>query len=96
MGKPKNLTPFSRCVYARENVGKPKTLTRVSVSASSLKQMSRGNAPYAPILFQNIRFGSRYNLHHDTPIGVGGMAYDLSNLRVVSPKIHSAIHGPKK
>lgn len=60
----------------------------------ALGQMSIGNAPFAPRAFQNSQFGGRFNLHHVDPIGTGGAVYDLSNLRIVSPRVHTEIHYP--
>ena len=58
----------------------------------SLQQMESGYAPFAPRAFQNDAFGMRFNLHHVQPIGGGGAVYDLSNLRIVSPKMHYGLH----
>ena len=34
----------------------------------------------------------RFHLHHDIPIELGGAVYDLSNIRIVSPKVHLELH----
>jgi len=51
-------------------------------------------APLAPPQYLNESgaFGKRFNLHHVDPIGNGGAVYDLSNLQIVSPKVHYDIH----
>jgi hypothetical protein len=38
--------------------------------------------------------GMRFNLHHIEPIESGGAVYDLSNLQIVSSKVHFEIHNP--
>lgn len=56
-----------------------------------------GYAPFAPpeYLNESGAFGDSFNLHHDVPIEAGGGVYDLSNLPIVSPKVHYQIHyGP--
>ncbi|WP_157215363.1 LysM peptidoglycan-binding domain-containing protein [Flavisphingomonas formosensis] len=66
-------------------------------SRGNLGQMNAGNAPFAPseYLADSGAFGERFNLHHIDPIANGGPVYDLSNLRIVSPKVHYSIHyGP--
>lgn len=63
-------------------------------SRASLAQMSEGNAPFAPRAFQTngSDAGMRFNLHHIEPISLGGSVFDLSNLQIVSPKVHYEIH----
>jgi hypothetical protein len=68
----------------------------VGFGRASLSNMLEGNAPFAPPAYQNAQFGGRFNLHHVEPIGSGGAVYDLSNLSIVSPRIHTEIHYPKK
>jgi len=66
-------------------------------SRGSLGQMNAGNAPFAPseYLADSGALGERFNLHHINPIANGGPVYDLSNLHIVSPKVHYSIHyGP--
>ncbi|WP_426303944.1 LysM peptidoglycan-binding domain-containing protein [Acidovorax facilis] len=60
----------------------------------AIGQMSVGNAPFAPTALQNAQFGGRFNLHHVDQIVNGGAVYDLSNLRIVSPVVHTKIHYP--
>ena len=60
----------------------------------SYDRMVAGFAPFAPPAFQNVQFGTRFNLHHESWIVNGGAVYDLSNIRIVSPKMHSSIHYP--
>jgi hypothetical protein len=58
----------------------------------NLQQMESGYAPFAPRAFQDEAFGLRFNLHHVRTIGNGGPVYDLSNIRIVSPKTHYGLH----
>lgn len=58
----------------------------------NLQQMESGYAPFAPRALQNEAFGLRFNLHHVRSIGTGGPVYDLSNIRIVSPKTHYGLH----
>jgi len=62
--------------------------------ASSIGNMRAGNAPFAPRAFQinASDAGRRFNLHHIRAVESGGDVYDLSNIQIVSPKIHSEIH----
>jgi len=62
---------------------------------ASLGNMLSGNAPFVPRPFRNGQFGERFNLHHIDPIGTGGAVYNLSNIRIVTPVMHSNIHYPK-
>lgn len=61
---------------------------------ASLAQMREGNAPFAPIDYQlnASDAGMRFNLHHVEPVASGGLVYDLSNIQIVSPKVHFGIH----
>jgi len=61
----------------------------------SLGNMRVGNAPFAPPNLRNAQFGERFNLHHVNPVANGGGVYDLSNIRIVSPAMHSSIHYPR-
>ena len=65
-----------------------------SFGAQSLTQTAKGNAPFVPAAFQTSAsdVGMRFHLHHEELIANGGAVYDLSNLRIVSPKIHNEIH----
>jgi len=65
-----------------------------SFGPQSLAQTAKGNAPFVPPAFQTnaSNAGMRFNLHHVDPISDGGAVYDLSNLRIVSPRIHYGIH----
>jgi hypothetical protein len=57
-------------------------------------QMAIGHAPFSPRAYQmnSSDAGMRFNLHHVETVASGGPVYDLSNLRIVSPKIHYGIH----
>jgi hypothetical protein len=61
---------------------------------ASLGQMAEGNAPFAPRVYQTnpSDAGMRFNLHHIETVASGGPVYDLSNLRIVSPKVHFGLH----
>ena len=61
---------------------------------ASLAQIREGNAPFAPSAYQTNRSnaGLRFNLHHVESIASGGKVYDLSNLQIVSPKVHYGLH----
>ena len=65
-------------------------------SAVNQGLMSDGYAPFAPQSFQigDYPAGQVYNLHHIDFIENGGAVYDLSNLQIVSPKVHFDIHYP--
>jgi len=66
-------------------------------SRANLAKMNDGLSPSAPTnyLTESGAFGDSFNIHHAIPIENGGAVYDLSNLRIVSPKIHFDIHyGP--
>jgi hypothetical protein len=79
-----------------ENIGNNPDLT-VGFSRQNIVQMQNGFAPFAPSEFLNDSgaFGQSFNLHHFEPISEGGSVYDLSNLQIVSPKVHYDIHyGP--
>jgi hypothetical protein len=63
----------------------------------NLRFMQNGNAPYPPKSEQVI-IGSTgelsdrtFKLHHDPAIGLGGAVYDLSTIRVVTPKQHDVL-----
>jgi hypothetical protein len=61
---------------------------------ASRAQMTEGNAPFAPRAYQTNASdgGMRFNLHHMETVASGGPVYDLSNLRIVSPKVHYGLH----
>ena len=65
-----------------------------SFSAASLGNMKRSMAPFAPPEYQTglSDAGMRFNIHHVESIESGGTVYDLSNLQIVSPKVHAEIH----
>jgi hypothetical protein len=63
----------------------------------NLRFMQNGNAPYPPKSEQVI-IGSTgelsdrtFELHHDPAIGLGGAVYDLSTIRVITPKQHDVL-----
>nr|WP_288410501.1 hypothetical protein [uncultured Herbaspirillum sp.] len=67
-------------------------------SRANLAKMNDGLAASAPAdwLTETGAFGDSFNIHHANPIELGGAVYDLSNLQIVSPKVHFDIHyGPK-
>ena len=76
-----------------QQVGNTPELT-VGFSRANIGQMKGGNAPFAPTeyLTESGAFGDRFNIHHVEPIAWGGGVYDLSNLQIVSPKVHYNIH----
>lgn len=63
----------------------------------NLRLMRDGNAPYPPrseqVIVQSTSRPSQrtWKLHHDPAIGRGGEVYDLSKLRVVTPRLHDAL-----
>ena len=69
---------------------------RGQFGAANIGNMEAENAPFAPRAFQinASDAGRRFNLHHVTPIEEGGDVYDLSNLEIVSPLVHSRLHNP--
>jgi hypothetical protein len=64
----------------------------------NLELMRGGQAPFAPEALQyGGASGGRYTLHHIRPIEHGGGVYDMDNLLVVSPRLHSgSIHAPTR
>ncbi|KGB99172.1 HNH endonuclease [Burkholderia cepacia] len=76
-----------------EQIGNSQDLNS-GFSRANLAQLRAGNAPFAPgeYLADTGAFGERFNIHHVDPISSGGRVYDLSNLRIVSPKVHYDIH----
>jgi hypothetical protein len=60
----------------------------------NVQLMQDGYAPLSPPQYLNESgaFGKGFNLHHVDPVGNGGAVYDLSNLQIVSPKVHYDIH----
>ncbi len=63
-------------------------------SRANLAKMNDGLAPSAPTgwLNETGAFGDSFNIHHANPIELGGAVYDLSNLQIVSPRVHFDIH----
>ena len=63
-------------------------------SRANLSKMADGLSPSAPsqYLAESGAFGDTFNLHHIEAIENGGAVYDLSNLHIVSPKVHFEIH----
>ncbi|MGQ5525313.1 FG-GAP-like repeat-containing protein [Chitinimonas sp. PSY-7] len=57
---------------------------------ANLRRMEQGMAPIAPSS-QHLGKQSSYVLHHKLPIQHGGSVYDMSNLAVVTPKLHKEI-----
>ncbi len=63
----------------------------------SLQLMQNGNAPYPPgseqvIVASTGRLSDRtFELHHDPTVGLGGAVYDLSTIRVVTPRQHDML-----
>jgi hypothetical protein len=56
--------------------------------------MKKGLAPLVPA-GQNLGKLKKYMLHHRKRIADGGSVYDLSNLLIVSPRFHKALHTGK-
>lgn len=63
-------------------------------TSTNVQSMRGGNAPLSPALYLNDSgaFGKVFNIHHVFEVGNGGAVYDLSNLQIVSPKVHYDIH----
>jgi hypothetical protein len=63
-------------------------------SGSNLSNMEGGFSPFAPTAYHinGSDAGMRFNLHHIQAIENGGAVYDLSNLQIVSPKVHLGLH----
>jgi hypothetical protein len=59
-------------------------------SPSNQAAMRNGNAPIA-VETQWFGGSRSYTLHHTTPIAKGGGVYDMSNLTIVTPRIHQEI-----
>lgn len=59
-------------------------------SASNVTRMKTGKAPFA---VPSQWFGKKVNyvLHHIKPINAGGDVYDLSNILIVTPRMHEEI-----
>jgi hypothetical protein len=66
-------------------------------SKQNLRSMQDGNAPH-PLRSEQVIIGGTgrlsvraFELHHDPAIGLGGPVYDLSTIRVVTPRQHDAL-----
>lgn len=59
-------------------------------SAGNITLMKNGKAPFT-VPEQAHGKLNKYVLHHKTPIHDGGGVYDLSNLAIVTPKLHQEI-----
>jgi hypothetical protein len=63
----------------------------------NLRSMRDGNAPFPPdseqvVIGSSGKLSDRtFELHHDPAIGAGGAVYDLSTIRVVTPKQHDML-----
>ncbi|HET9236147.1 MAG TPA: pre-toxin TG domain-containing protein [Oligoflexus sp.] len=71
-------TAVSETKYANEFSNSNKTL------------MAGGNAPFAAKT-QAVGERGLYEIHHITPIRVGGSVYDMSNMAIVTPRFHKEI-----
>ncbi len=58
--------------------------------AKNLARMLEGNAPFT-IKPQYLGKQKTYQLHHASPLHNGGATYDLSNIRIVTPRYHQEI-----
>lgn len=89
-----------RAAIWKEVAGTPE-LAR-EFSDRSLKLICDGNAPYPPnseqvIIRSTGKLSQRpWELHHDPSIGRGGAVYDLSNIRVVTPRQHDQLESRGK
>ncbi len=65
-----------------------------SFTAANLAIMQAGRAPFAPIThhINSSSARSRFNLHHIISIDSGGSVYDLGNIQIVSPLVHTQLH----
>ena len=63
-------------------------------SKSNLALMKQGKAPVSPTS-QHYGMQDTYILHHRNPIAGGGAVYDMSNIVIVTPKMHQSILDPK-
>jgi hypothetical protein len=71
----------------------------VAADSGLASQFSRANAArmrrgLAPITHSSQQYGglSSYILHHRTPIEAGGAVFDMTNIRIVTPRLHQAVH----
>ena len=71
-------------------------------SVLNLRSMRDGNAPF-PLRSEQVTIGSTgalsrrpYELHHDPAIGQDGPVYDLSTIRIVTPKQHDLLEKARK
>lgn len=59
-------------------------------SLGNIRRMEKGMAPIAHVS-QHLGKQSPYVLHHRQPIQHGGVVYDMSNIVVVTPRLHKEI-----
>lgn len=59
--------------------------------ANNIEEMKNGRAPFSRKID---RLGGqvKFELHHVHPVAKGGAIYDVDNIRVVTPKLHSELH----
>lgn len=80
------LTEFWKTIAASPDLA-------AQFSSPNMARMSQGYAPIAPES-QQVNGQRSYVLHHATPISQGVSVYDMSNLLVVSPRMHQSILDP--
>lgn len=62
----------------------------------NVERMRAGNAPFA-VADQQLGEQRTFQIHHPEQIRYGGAVYDMSNMLVVTPRIHNDLHnGPKR
>jgi hypothetical protein len=76
-----------RAAFWRAVADIPELAAQFSPSNQAL--MREGGAPIA--VEDQWHGGNRYVLHHQTPIARGGGVYDMSNLVVLTPRMHQDI-----
>lgn len=64
------------------------------VSKANLSSLQRGAAAEAPPS-GHVGARDKLELHHVTPIGIGGSVYDVDNLIIYTPRRHIEIHSTK-
>ncbi|MEU9130700.1 hypothetical protein AB0D08_21805 [Kitasatospora sp. NPDC048540] len=64
-----------------------------SFSASNVSRMQGGRSPFVAS-GQSMPGQYNYVLHHATPIWAGGGVYDMDNIVILTPRLHSEILDP--
>lgn len=83
-----NFDTFRRAFWLE--VGKDPKLSK-QFNSRNLSFLNKGFSPFVPSK-EKVGGREKYELHHVQPIKDAGSVYDISNLRVLTPKRHIEIH----